>query len=140
MKIVLWILGVLGVLAVIAVIALVLIGRSASQKAEEAKQFAANATQSDCADEIARRANACEDMGVSCIMEISLFATGCFSGAKRVEGEDFCAGVPAVDDQAGMAKWGESFCPPRALAEKKCGVVVGLLAGMCGAPEAAPAP
>ncbi len=132
MRIVVWILVGLGVLGLIAIVAVVLIGRSVTQKAEDAQKFAANATQSDCADEAARRAKECEDFGVSCIMDISLFAPGCMSAAKPSEGEEFCAGIPATEDEQAFAVWSQSFCPPRGLDETRCAFIGGLLAGTCG--------
>ncbi len=132
MRIVVWILVGLGTLGLIAIVALALIGRSISQKAEDAQKFAASATQAECADEAARRAKACEDFGVSCMMDISLFAPSCMSGAQSAGGEDFCTNVPASDDEQAILKWSETFCPPRGLDESRCGFIAGLLSGACG--------
>ena len=137
MRIVVWILVVLGALAMLLIVAVFLIGRSVSQKAEDAQKFAANATQAECAEEAVRRAKACEDFGVSCIMDISLFTPGCLAAAKRSEGEEFCTSVPAPEDEQGTMKWSETFCPPRGLDESRCAFIAGLLSGACGASKPA---
>lgn len=137
MRIVVWILVGLGTLALILVLVAGLLFRSASQKTEDAKSFAANATQADCADETARRVKDCEDFGVSCMMDISLFVPGCMTSAKRSEGEEFCATVPAASDEKAVAAWREDFCPSRGLDKERCEFVVSLLAGVCGAAKPA---
>jgi hypothetical protein len=132
MRVVVWILVGLGTLGLIAIVALVLVGRSLTEKAETVQKFAANATQADCAEEVVRRAKDCEDFGVSCIMDLSIFAPGCMSGAKPSEGEEFCASVPASEDEQEIVAWSESFCPPRELDENRCAFIAGMLSAACG--------
>jgi len=140
MKILVGILVGLGAFGLIAIVALVLVGRSLSDRAREARTFAADATHAECADEIARRTNACEELGVSCIMEISLFGPTCFGAAKQSEGEEFCATVPVTEDRDAFQKWSSEFCPPRELAESECSFVGGLLSGLCAGARPAPEP
>jgi len=132
LKVVLWVVGAFAVIIVGVIVAGIFMGKSMMDDAKAGSQFAANATHEDCVAELSKRIQACD--GLNCYMQSSMFGATCLGGAKG-DGEEFCATVPALDDEAGLKTWRGEFCAAQSLADDKCDFAVGLVAGFCGVPK-----
>jgi len=129
---------VLGVLAGIALLIGTLVaaglwlGRSMVNTAEDAAKFAANATHERCVTEMSGQLKACD--GLSCTVSRSVWGSSCLAQAQGAR-EEFCGGVPSIEDSNAFLSWQGAFCPHYGLDKDKCAMAAAIVAGYCKVPE-----